>query len=230
MKKRVKITTLDWILDIIFPCYCKGCGKIGFSLCLCCIFDNLKKNRPFYTNSDPYFRNIFVCGMRTGLLSGIILEYKFLSRRRYSYALSEMLYYTILKYSKEKYVIVPLPTIPKHIRSRGFDHIMRLACELSAISGFSVCPALARDKTTVQVGSSAERRLKQAKEAYKINPKVTLDLESHYLLLDDVWTTGASMRAARDVLEAELIRRGASKNGIKISAIVLAKNSGYNFD
>ena len=92
-----------------------------------------------------------------------------------------------------------------------------------------MCPALARDKTAVQVGSSAERRLKQAKEAYRINSKVTLDLESHYLLLDDVWTTGASMRAARDVLEAELIRRGVSKNEIKISAIVLAKNSGYEF-
>ena len=37
------------------------------------------------------------------------------------------------------------------------------------------------------------------------------------------------MRAARDVLEAELVRRGASKDEIKISAIVLAKNSGYEF-
>ena len=229
MKKRVKITTLDWILDIIFPCYCKGCGKIGSLFCSCCIFDNLKKNRPFYTNSDPYFRNIFVCGMRTGLLSEIISEYKFLSRRRYSYSLSEMLYYTISKYSKEKYIIVPLPTISKHIRSRGFDHIMRLARGFSAISGFPVCPVLVRDKTAVQVGSRAKERLRQAKEAYKINPKVTLDLESHYLLLDDVWTTGASMRAARDILEAELIRCGASKDEIKISAIVLAKNSGYEF-
>jgi predicted amidophosphoribosyltransferase len=127
-----------------------------------------------------------------------------------------------------KYILVPLPTIQKHIRSRGFDHIARLCRDFSSISGFSVCPALMRIKNTVQVGSSKEKRLEQAYGAYMINPRVNLSPESHYLLVDDVWTTGATMRAARDVLAAELKQLGAID--IKISAIVLAKNSGYNFD
>lgn len=229
MEKRVKITTLDWILDIIFPCYCKGCGKIGSAFCSCCIFNNLAENRPFSTFLSPGFKGIFVCGMRIGVLSKLVSEYKFLSRRRNSYALSETLFEVISRLSPGvKYVIVPLPTISKHIRSRGFDHIARLCRDFANISGFSVCPALVRNRATVQVGASKEKRLEQARDAYKINLKVKIDLESHYLLVDDVWTTGATMKAARDVLEAELRRLGAED--IKISAIVLAKNSGYDFD
>ena len=229
MKKRVKITTLDWILDIIFPCYCKGCGKIGSAFCSCCIFNNLAKNRPFFTFSDPDFTGIFACGMRVGCLSELVSEYKFLSRRRNSYALAEMLFEVISRLSPGvEYVVVPLPTISKHIRSRGFDHIARLCQDFSSISGFSVCSALIRAKNTVQVGSSKVKRLEQAHGAYMVNPKARLDSKSHYLLVDDVWTTGATMRAAREVLKAELKRLGM--DDIKISAIVLAKNSGYDFN
>lgn len=230
MKNHVKITTFEWILDIIYPCYCKGCGKIGTSFCDCCFFDNMRKNPPFSTSKDPDFRRIFACGIRDGLLKEFISEYKFSSRRHYARVLSRLLYETILRLSPEvsrgeKYVIVPLPTISRHIRERGFDHIGRICREFSALSEFSVVPALLRANSAVQVGSDAKTRLKQAKGAYIINSKVTLDPKSHYLLVDDVWTTGASMRAARGILATELGRLGAKK--IKISAIVLSKNSGY---
>ena len=54
MKKRVKITTLEWVLDIIFPCYCRGCGKIGSAFCERCIFDNMKNNIVLGNHSDYY--------------------------------------------------------------------------------------------------------------------------------------------------------------------------------
>ena len=236
MKNRVKITTLEWILDIIYPCYCKGCGKVGEAFCDCCIFDNMKKNPPFMTEKDRFFRRIVASGMRVDVMKKLVSEYKFLARRHFSRALALYLFLVAKRFfpdfsgkSKENYVLVPLPTISKHIRERGFDHIGRLSRDFSAISGVPVVQALIRGKNSVQVGSSAEKRQEQAKGAYLINSKANLSLKSHYILVDDVWTTGATMRAAGAVLEAELLRLGAKKEDIKISAIVLAKNSGYEF-
>ena len=59
--------------------------------------------------------------------------------------------------------------------------------------------------------------------------KAIFNPESHFLLVDDVWTTGASMRAAGAVLRAELLCLGVAEDKIKISAICLAKNGGDKF-
>ena len=234
MKNRVKITTLEWVLDLIYPCYCKGCGKIGTVFCERCFFDNRAKNRPFFTKNDKDFHEIFACGVRSGVLSELISQYKFRSRRHYRKVLAQELFETIKEFSEgfargEKYVLVPLPTVFKHIRARGFDHIGLLCEEFAQLSGFSVVSALSRANSAVQVGSDAKTRLKQAKSAYRSDSKAILDPESHFLLVDDVWTTGASMRAAREVLVAELRRLGVAEEKIKISAICLAKNGGGKF-
>ena len=234
MKNRVKITTLERILDIIYPCYCKGCRKIGEVFCACCIFNNMAKNPPFSTTKDKDFKRIVVSGMRVDILKELVSEYKFQARRHYAKALALYLFLATKRFfpdfsgiSKEKYVLVPLPTIQKHIRERGFDHIKRLTEEFSAISGVPVISILKRRKNTIQVGSDAKTRLKQAKEAYLIDSKAVFDKKSHFILVDDVWTTGATMRAARGVLARGLRRLGAKK--IKISAILLVKNSGRKF-
>ena len=230
MNNRVKITTFERILELIYPSYCKGCGKVGESFCSRCIFDNIRRNRPVVSTSDAEFYRIVACGMREGVLSRLISEYKFQARRHFSRALSEYIYAVFVRYLHgcgDSFVLVPLPTVRKHIRERGFDHIERLTRDFSAISGIPVVHALSRRKNTVQVGSNAKTRLEQAKGAYLINSKAVLSNKCHYVLVDDVWTTGATMRAARGVLADEIARLGLF--GIKISAIVLAKNSGLEF-
>ena len=230
MKFYVKNTTVDLILSFIYPCYCRGCGKIGTAFCYCCYFNNTRENPAFFSEKDKNFRIIMACGLRRGLLGAMVAEYKYDSRRHFAPVFARYLFDTIKRFKKdEQFVLVPLPTISRHIRSRGFDHIGRICEELSRISGFKTLPVLERAKSAVQVGADAKTRLKQAKEAYKINSKARFDPESHFLLVDDVWTTGASMRAARDVLEAELLRLGLKKSAIKISAICLVKNDGYEF-
>ena len=92
-------------------------------------------------------------------------------------------------------VIVPLPTIRKHIRERGFDHTKRIAKEFGKRRGLLVSEVLLRVNKTVQVGADEETREKQAAEAYAVDME-KFDADKTYLLLDDVWTTGASMRSA----------------------------------
>ena len=117
-----------------------------------------------------------------------------------------------------KVSIVPLPTTSKHIRARAFDHTLLLAKNLVKIRGknYQVERILIRQENTVQVGSDAKTRLKQAKKAYMINKKLNIDRNKTYVLLDDVWTTGASMKAA--------LKKLREAGALKIIILVLAVN------
>jgi len=92
--------------------------------------------------------------------------------------------------------IVPLPTAHHHIRARALDHTAKIAKYLGKKRRLKVEPILLRTKDTVQVGSDRKTRLSQAEEAYTINPKLAINPTTTYLLLDDVWTTGATLMSA----------------------------------
>ena len=144
-------------------------------------------------------------GLREGVLKRLIEVYKYHSVRAACFELSDLL----MAILPDDYVLVPLPTIRRHVRERGFDHI-ELMCKKT---GLCVEKALARGNDAVQVGANKEIRAKQAKTAYiatNVEPK------RNYLLVDDVWTTGASMMAA-----CEQMRLAGAKN---LSIAVIAKS------
>jgi len=80
--------------------------------------------------------------------------------------------------------IVPLPTIGRHIRERGFDHMEKLGRRLARLSGGKYEALLERNKNTTQVGASMEQRKQQAAEAFCLRKKI--EPGSRVLLLDDV--------------------------------------------
>ena len=226
MNFTVKITTFQSILDLIYPCYCRGCGKFGEVFCCRCYNYNKALNPPFSRALLPDFHKLFVCGLRERALREMISEYKFHSRRQYAPVFVKMMVETISSELPPETIIVPLPTIGKHIRSRGFDHIAFLCSELSRASGFSVVPLLLRARETIQVGKSNAIRRVQAREAFSLNLQAfssfsPADLKRPILIVDDVWTTGASMKSASFILR--------SAGFSKIYGIVLAKNNGYEF-
>ena len=226
MNFTVKITTFQSILDLIYPCYCRGCGKMGSSFCFRCYNYNRALNPPFSRALEPDFHKLFVCGLREGVLSDLISDYKFHSRRHYVTVFAKMIAEDLKNLPKDT-VVVPLPTIEKHIRSRGFDHIKLLAEAVSKLNGFEIVPLLSRANNTVQVGKDSKTRIVQARDAYKLNPEILPShlktLQKHpILLLDDVWTTGASMKRASFLLRSAGFR--------DIYGVVLAKNDGYDFN
>lgn len=207
MPKFVKITTKLNIFNWLFPHSCRGCGRIGPALCDCCqkniyflhhMFCPACKKpiRAGKCRHHPSEPPIFALGLRQGLLDQIIHEYKYDSVRALSLPLAQLLN-QILPPPVTKTYIVPLPTISRHIRERGQDHTAKIAKNLAHLHpNYQVCPLLTRANNTIQVGANRQTRLAQAESAYQINPKYKIDRSATYLLFDDVWTTGASMRAA----------------------------------
>ena len=113
-----------------------------------------------------------------------------------------------------KIVLVPLPTIRKHIRERGFDHTLRLCFELEnflqkRLEGLGVKveyqDLLVRKNKTVQVGKVKKERMRQAEKAYGIREGIKIENRTLYILVDDVTTTGASLAAARKILQAHQV-------------------------
>jgi|GEM_PF-196048 hypothetical protein len=113
-----------------------------------------------------------------------------------------------------KIILVPLPTIRKHIREREFDHTLRLCFELENFLqkrleklGMKVeyRDLLVRKNKTVQVGKEKKERVKQAEKAYGIREGVEIENKTLYILVDDVTTTGASLAAAKKILQADRV-------------------------
>ena len=220
----VKNTTRISILDLIAPFTCRGCGARGAALCECCKKHNIKacpkicprcgKNHKKCSCEVP----VYVVGFREGVLKQIVEDYKFQSIRASGRDLAELIDGVLPEMSNV--VVVPLPTISRHIRERGFDHTRLIAKHLVRLrnrhelkSSWRLVPLLERKNNTVQVGSDRNTRLQQAKEAYELNSRF---LKSHpispdltYLLLDDIWTTGASMESAIKILQKTGAKKGA---------------------
>lgn len=211
----VKITTFLNVLDLVAPFTCRGCGRLGEPLCECCKNYNIRRRAGDLVRFADGVE-VAVVALREGVMAKLVEDYKYKSERRTVKVLAEMMAEVVPEFD-EDIVVVPLPTIEKHIRERGFDHMKLLGRRLALLKGFDFSPMLRRVNKTVQVGASAEQRWKQARAAYAIAKDVRLDAEKRYLLIDDVWTTGASMSAA----VMEMRRAGAKKiAGLVILAAV----------
>lgn len=223
MKKSVvEKSILARFLNIFLPFYCRGCGKVGSLLCDSCK-NNIKIVGEVIGSEDGWkvsvegmarpgivelgeIDRLFVGGVREGALLKLVEDYKFKSIKDISGVLVELLDKVVPEDLPGEVAVVPLPTIRRHIRERGFDHTWRLAEEFSRKKGWQMLPVLRRVNKTVQVGASEELRRKQAEGAYEVSLE-KLDKDKTYILLDDVWTTGASMRAAAKKLRAEGAKR-----------------------
>ncbi len=227
MSNNVKNTTILNPLDLLAPHTCRGCGRIGKPLCDRCkkyIIVNHSNYCPNCKSKNPTGKcnkcknlpQIFVVDERSNLIGKLIHDYKYNSVRALAQPLAELLDQT-LPVIQGNVSIVPLPTISNHIRSRAFDHILLLAKKLNKLrnQNYKIEKILTRSNNTVQVGADEKTRKNQAALAYGIKKQSKLNPETTYLLLDDVWTTGASMKAALKKLQ----EAGAFKIIIAILAV-----------
>ena len=241
---RVKITIEKFILEMILPNRCVRCQRGGGIFCDRCKKYISIINPGYVMNDMYGFEKLLVAGLKEGWFERLVRDFKYRGRRDYGEFLADKLGEVIfgevkrMRFGDElsnksgevtcgvlrkveteikeirQIVLVPLPTIRKHIRERGFDHTLRLCFELENFLqkrlddlGVSVeyQSLLVRKNKTVQVGKEKKERVKQAEKAYGICEGVKLDTSTLYILVDDVTTTGASLAAAKKILQANLV-------------------------
>lgn len=95
--------------------------------------------------------------------------------------------------------IVFVPATATAFRRRGFDHMEAVATELSRVACVPLCDALAKRGSGDQRALGRDERLRGACGLYHVVEDVA---GRRLLLVDDVITTGATVRAAAGALSA----------------------------
>ena len=204
--QNVKSTMIDTLLSYIAPYHCSGCGQTGTLLCDNCkyninfdeFFSCLNCNMPANSNGVcrtcklPYSK-AWCVGERTDVLEALINGYKF-DRVKATYrVLGDLLLEKVDHLPKET-IIVPIPTIGTHIRTRGYDHSLLIAQHFARKRGLVCRQLIQRATATKQKGASKSVREAQARQAFIVKPQLAPDVP--YLLIDDVVTTGATVTYA----------------------------------
>jgi ComF family protein len=205
---------IDWLLGMVSPHICKGCGKAGSGLCVECFndiidtdygrclhceelttIDNLCRN----CQAKLPFDRAFVVGPRRGVLRRLVGDFKFNSERGQAREIVKLLD-AVLPILPNGTVVVPIPTIAPHIRRRGFGHtelVARLFAHKRKMRSDN--RILKRITSSVQHGLTASERAKQADQAFLVNRHKIMPQER--LLIDDIYTTGATVIAASKLLK-----------------------------
>lgn len=145
----------------------------------------------------PAYGRAWCVGERSGALQKLIDAYKFSNARAASKVLAGLLD-DILPVLPPDTVVVPVPTVSSHIRQRGYDHTELICRELAGRRRLSLGRHLERRGKARQRGASRAERERQAREAFSCHAELPGDRP--YLLVDDIVTTGATMKYAATAL------------------------------
>jgi ComF family protein len=140
-----------------------------------------------------------------GVLRTAIHRFKFKKRKR----LAEPLGILLVSYlshnpamdAQEMDVIVPVPLHARRLRERGFNQAEMLGRVLSRYFGIPTVPALQRIRDTkAQFDLPRSERIKNVAAAFKIvDPRAVYN--KRVLLLDDIYTTGATIAECSKALK-----------------------------
>ncbi len=184
---------------------CPVCGKPYFSpSAISLVCGECLKGRPFLKHRSA--------GLYEGSLRRTILLYKYggyenLARHLAEFALERV------RDLWDADCITPVPAHRRRIRERGFDHTWLLSKKLSSFTGIKAKRLLMKTKyTPPQAGLPKGRRLENPKGSFALRKRLPC---SRVLLLDDVWTTGATITEASRILK---------RAGYEVYALTLARS------
>jgi competence protein ComFC len=181
---------MSW-LDLIFPKYCVSCKKIGSYLCQTCQskIEYLEIQFCSYCYRSAISGKTHAnCRKRNGLDGVISLANYKDPVKALVKSLKYRLTTDLLSEFAQKFQFLPLDDF--------FQKFQLLPLPLHLIFEPDL---LKREKaTTSQVGLKQKERSKNISGAFTLNKKLEAD---RYLVFDDVWTSGASLKEAAKVLK-----------------------------
>jgi len=220
------------LADFLFPRECLGCGQTGNYFCEHCLNKLLLQPQRICPICSQFSPGGFVhpgCQQSLGLnglttvfqYKGIFkkaikkLKYKFITDLAGNLVESFLSFCgedkTFTQFCRQTNVfLVPIPLHPSRRRWRGFNQAELLGKMIAENLALPFQPnlLLRKKKTKPQVKLSKDERAENIKGAFILNGNLKLEIKNlKFIIFDDVWTSGATMREAARVLK----RSGAQK-------------------
>lgn len=201
----------DQLLSYLAPHRCYRCQKLGSLLCKKC--ENYISKQAYVRcilcaqptrhgnlcqrHHQPY-QQAWCVGQREGVLRRLIDDLKFHRVQAAAEVLAGLLD-QVLPVLPPDTVFVPLPTTPRNIRRRGYDHMERIVRRLARRRRQPLQRLLVRRSNLTQhFAPSAVVRRQQAKQFFALRQTPRSDVT--YVLVDDIFTTGSTIQAAAALL------------------------------
>lgn len=203
---------LDRLLSIIAPHICSSCGaenallcgycfsdivESGFEQCVACLAPTAQDNLCGACRRHTPFDTAWVVGERSEGLRELIDRYKFDRAREGADVLARLLAARTPVFPANT-VVTYIPSISGHRRQRGYDHMKLIAHRFAQHKGLTAAPLLRRQTSLSQRGATKQDRLTRQRGAFVVDRPV----DTPVLLIDDIYTTGATIRAGVEALRA----------------------------
>ncbi len=219
---------LTWLWDVISPKRCLECGKEGNYFCERCVGDLQVIDQICPVCANRATGGVVHKGCKSKWeMSGLVAVFGFggvirraLSRIKYRfvyaivYDLAQVsvnfvtqnspIYLDFMQFLDKKTIVTFIPSYWARKRRRGFNQAEELARELAKIWGTPCKDLLTKTRNIEQVGLSRKERIGNVIGAFSL--KDVGKLSEKIVVVDDVWTTGATMRECIRVL-----RKGGAK-------------------
>jgi len=203
---------LKLLLNLFFPKVCVGCKNMLVQqekiLCVTCLHDLPLTN--LHSNDSKVISNIFYGTVvlehatalfyypKQGTVRQLMHQLKYKRQEEISSYLGEWLGVELIEsgYYNDIDVIIPVPLHKKRMRSRGYNQVEGFGKEIaSSLSAAYNDTTLLRIKnTTSQTVMNRLTRWKNVETIFEVSELKTLE-GKHILLVDDVITTGATIKA-----------------------------------
>lgn len=205
---------LKTILDLIFPEKCLNCHKRDILICENCI-KNLDLNEK---ELDTFVYTIF--DYRNPIMKKIIWNLKYKNKKILAQFLATYLYERILEEFSEleifqnftNPIIIPIPLSKTRLKERGYNQTLLIAEELIKLDKerkfILEKNILYKKKETEHQAriKNKQERLKNIIDTFAISNQEKIQ-NRNIILIDDVVTTGATLKEARKILK----QNGAKK-------------------